>query len=296
MKFCRTSVILMSNVLLASAVPAADSPASSRFPPHTIPNSELRVLPPNAAGRHYQLHIGLPGNYAAHPGKRYPVVYVTDAYWDFVRITTVYGALVYDQVVPEFITVALGYAGENLDYGALRRYELAPAPFGDESAGPSGHAADFLRTLETVVIPLVEREYRADPSYRVLAGASLGGLFTLYALYTKPELFQAYIAATPAVALGDDWLFGYEAAFAKSGRALNARLFIAGGGNESPAYLGGILRFNQRIASRKSAGLAYEFRIIDGERHAGMQSEAYSRGLRWAFAPLAPESGPAADG
>ncbi len=64
-------------------------------------------------------------------------------------------------------------------------------------------------------------------------------------------------------------------------------------GRRYPASLGGILRFNQRIASRKHEGLVYEFRIIDGERHAGMQLEAYTRGLRFAFAPLAPESGPA---
>ena len=93
--------------------------------------------------------------------------------------------------------------------------------------------------------------------------------------------------------VGNDWLLGYEDAFAKSGKPLRARLYVSGGGNESPGFLGGILRFNQRIASRKHEGLAYEFRIIDGERHAGMQFEAYIRGLRFAFAPLAPESGPA---
>jgi hypothetical protein len=69
---------------------------------------------------------------------------------------------------------------------------------------------------------------------------------------------------------------------------------VSGGGNESPAFLGGILRFNQRIASRRHEGLAYEFRIVDGERHAGMQLQAYTRGLRFVFAPLAPESRPAA--
>jgi len=40
--------------------------------------------------------------------------------------------------------------------------------------------------------------------------------------------------------------------------------------------------------------LAYKFRIIDGERHAGMQIESYVRGLRWVFEPLAPETGPVA--
>ena len=197
-------------------------------------------------------------------------------------------------MVPEFITVGLGYAGEGLDYGRLRRYELSPVPLGGDGDTASGRAGEFLRTIETRIIPYVEREYRADSSYRVLAGASLGGLFTLYAMYTRPELFQAYVAATPAVVVGDDWLLRYEAAFAESGRALGARLHVSGGGNEAPGFLGGILRFNQRVASRKYPGFTYAFRIVDGERHAGMQLEAYTRGLRFAFAPLAPEAGPAA--
>jgi predicted alpha/beta superfamily hydrolase len=284
------TLALVALTLLAGLADAQAPQAA--FPPHTIGNSQLRALPPTAAGRHYQLHVGLPASYGKEPARRYPVVYVTDAYWDFQKMDAIRGGLVYDKVVPEFIIVGLGYAGENLDYDTLRRWELSPAPFG---GGESGHAADFLRTIESEIIPFVEREYRADPSYRVLAGASLGGLFTLYSMYSRPGLFQAYIAATPAVVVGNDWLFGYENEFAKSGRPLTARLFVSGGGNEAPGFLGGILRFNQRIASRRAPGLAYEFRIIDGERHAGMQLESYVRGLRFVFAPMAPESGPSPD-
>jgi predicted alpha/beta superfamily hydrolase len=283
-----SSLALLALASLALSVPVR---AQAAFPPHTIPNSEIRVLPRNEAGRQYQLHVGLPASYDKEPSRKYPVVYVTDGYWDFAKITTIHGGLVYDKVAPEFITVAIGYAGENLDYNALRQWELPPVPLGSD-ASASGHAADFLKTIETVIIPFAEKEYRIDSSYRVLGGASLGGLFTLYAMFTRPDLFKAYIAVTPAVVVGNDWLLGYEETFAKSGRPLAVRLHVTGGGNESPAFLGGILRFNQRIQSRKYPGLAYEFRIVDGERHAGMQVEAYTRGLRFAFAPVAAESGP----
>ena len=45
--------------------------------------------------------------------------------------------------VPELIIVGLGYAGEDLDYGKLRRWELSPVPFGPdpESAEPIKTAA-----------------------------------------------------------------------------------------------------------------------------------------------------------
>jgi predicted alpha/beta superfamily hydrolase len=288
----RTPVILLAvSSLLAVAAFAADAPAPV-LPAHTIPNSQVRVLPRNAAGRQYQLHIGLPESYATHPERRYPIVFVTDGYWDFAKISVAEGSLTYDKVVPEFITVGIGYAGENLNYNKLRLWELPPVPHGDNGEN-TGHGADFLRTIETEIIPLMEREYRVDASFRVLAGSSLGGLFTLYTMYTKPELFQGYIAATPAVVVGNDWLLGYEEAFFRSGRPLHARLFVSGGGNESPGFLGGILRYNARVCSRKNPDLAYKFLVVEGERHGGVQIETYVRGLRFVFEPRAPESGPA---
>lgn len=287
------SVVAGALVGLQAALVGAEPAVASGPPPFTIARSELRNLAPNADGRAYQLQVGLPESYAQKPEQRYPVVFVTDGYWDFPRMFVAQGALVYDKVTPEFIIVGLGYAPENPGYGnfgSMRRWELSPVPSDDPAAG---HAAKFLRTLETDLIPFIEREYRVDPAHRVLAGASLGGLFTLYVMYTKPELFSAFIASTPAVVSGDDWLLKYEEEFARSGRALPVRLFVSGGGNESPRFLGGILRLNARIAARKYSGLEYQFRIIDDERHAGMQSESYSRGLRFAFAPLAPETGAA---
>jgi hypothetical protein len=62
------------------------------------------------------------------------VVYVTDGYWDFAKLTTIHGSLVYDRVVSEYITVGIGYAGENPNYDLLRRWELSPVPFGDDAA------------------------------------------------------------------------------------------------------------------------------------------------------------------
>ena len=281
--------VLLYTLPLVSIV-RGESPATV-YPPHTIPNSQLRVLPPTAEGRHYQLHIDLPPSYDQNPGKRYPVVFVTDGYWDFEKMYTIRGSLLYDKYAPEFIIVGLGYAGENLDYGALRLWELSPVARGTDTKN-TGRAADFLRTLETEIIPYIDREFRTDPAHRVLAGASLGGLFTLYSLYTKPELFSGYIAATPAVAVANNWLLTYEEAFAKSGRSLKARLFVSVGGNEAPNYLASIFQYNSRLAARKYPELAYEFHVIEGERHAGMQIDSYVRGLTFVFAPLAPESGP----
>lgn len=289
MKRFRTWLVVFA--IAALPAQAAEKPA---LPGYVIPRSEVRTLPVNAAGRHYALFIGLPASYATEPNKRYPVVYVTDGYWDFQKLTAIHGPLVYDRYAPEFIVVGMGYAGEDLNYGDLRRWELSPVPFGTP-LDASGHAKDFLDTIEKVFIPLIDKEYRTDSKMRVLGGASLGGLFTLYSMFTKPDLFNGYVAVTPAVLVGDGWLLKYEEEFKKSGKSLDARLYMTVGSNEATSCVAPILRMNQRFAPGRYPKLAYEFRIIDGERHAGNQLESYNRGLRFVFAPLAPEQGPSID-
>lgn len=257
-------------------------------PAHRIERSELRVLPEKSGLNRHQLHVGLPPSYGEATTRRYPVVYVTDGYWSFPMIAKMRDLLFFDRAAPEFIVVGLGYVGENLDYDKLRWNELSPVPT-DDAPESSGRAAEFLRTIEQETIPFVEREYRADPGFRVLAGSSLGGVFTLFAMYTAPRLFQGYIAATPAVTLGKDWIFGLEEAFAATKKTLGGRLFLSVGGKEYAAHVDGVTRFHERLVSRQHGALACAFRIIEDEGHCSGIFEAYVRGLRYVFLPLAGE-------
>ncbi len=280
-------LLLLGAVASAAPEPAA-APAAS-YPAYVLGNTRLRPLPRTTDGRDYLLHIALPPSYATSPERRYPVVYQCDAYWGFVLLNGLASPLVYDKVVPEFIIVGIGYAGENLDYGKLRQWELAPVPLAE--GADTGHADRFLAALEEQIIPLVEREYRGDPAQRVLTGSSLGGSFTLYALFAKPGLFASYIAISPAMGLGRNWGFGYEAEFAREHRALPARLFLSVGGCEWADFAADIQRFDRQLRERAYAGLTYQFRTIEGERHGGTNAEALNRALRFVFEPLAPETG-----
>ena len=291
-------VPLLALVLTALMAPAARAAQAAdlapAFPPHALDSTQLRVLPKTADGRSYQLHIHLPGSFAKEPQRRYPVLYVTDGYWDFPTVVSAYNNLNYDKVVPEFIIVGLGYAGDNLDYGELRGWELSPVRLGPLATG-TGHADKFLAVLEKDIFPLVERDYRADPAQRYLAGSSLGGLFTLHAMYARPELFKGYIAASPAVVVGGDWIIGQAKAYAATGKPINARLYVTGAEYEWPGFLAGIQRYQALLPALKHPGLVFQNRTIDGERHAGTKSESYTRGMRFVFEPLAPETGMSKD-
>ena len=265
--------------LLATALRAAD-PATPGFAPEVLRNTQIRPLPRSANGHDYLLYVGLPSDYATEPAKRYPVVYCTDGYWDFVLMNGFIGNLVYDKSAPQYIIVGFGYPGThtNAEYDVLRRPDYAPPP--------QGKANEFLSVVEHEFIPFIEKEYRADPAYRVLSGNSLGGCFSIYAMYARPGLFQAHVAASPATSPA---LFDLEAKFAASGQKMNARLFMTGAEFDAAGFLANIKRFNERLEQRKYEGLAYQWRLIDGEGHAGTKAESYNRGMRFAFAPLVPK-------
>ena len=269
-----------SLLLFASA--GARQPQGARaadFPRVDIPNTELRTLKSSSTGRDYDVYVHLPGGYARGSGKKLPVVYVLDGQWDFKLIASVYGGLFYDKFVPEMIVVGITYSGPGPDYDALRAMDYTPVP--EPRLPGTGGAPKFLAFLKSELIPFVESDYGGDPSKRVLLGSSLGGLFTLYAMFEEPRLFSGYVAASPAVAYGGRFPFRHEADYAAKHRDVQARLFISVGEVEDLA--GPVKEFVRVLNGRGYGGLKMESRVIEGERHAGNKPEAFNRGLRFVF-------------
>ena len=243
--------------------------------PEIVDHSEAHVLPRAANGRDYRITVGVPDSYAANPERRYPILYVTDGYWDYKLLKSIVGGLVYDKAIPEIILVGIGYPGDAPDYGRLRRWDLTPvsdSPEDDANLGESGHAAEFLDVLERQIIPFVEGRYRVDSSFRVLGGSSLGGLFALYVMFTKPALFAAYIAPSPAVPYAAGWLLRHEEAFAKAGKPLAARLYMTVAAEEQPWWVHAVKKFDAQLRAARLSGT--EIRVPDHRRRGPLGHQA----------------------
>lgn len=291
-------VTTLSPVALRAAEQAS-APAET-FPHYVVDNSELRPIHSTVTGRDYLLYIAYPGSYKDHPERTYPVVYVTDGYWAFDKVNTLGGSLWYDQIVPEYILVGIGYVGDNVDYNKERMFELSPTPqnYGwmADFKGKQGGSRLFLDSIKTEIIPYIEKNTRANPSFRVLMGSSMGGLFSLFAMYEEPGLFQGIIAGSPALTWDHCWLFRRESELRakaagpdETGKLkVPTRLFMSVGSAEWTGFVGHIRAFDEIIKSAGYTDFAYEFRLIEGERHAGNSAEAFNRGLRFVFQPQMP--------
>jgi predicted alpha/beta superfamily hydrolase len=249
---------------------------TENFPRVVIPGAHLRTLKSKDTGRDYDLYFQLPD---LKDGKKYPVLFVLDGQWDFKLLDSVYGGLHYDKFVPEMIIVGITYSGPNPNYDRLRAMDYTPTAV--KSVPGSGDAAKFLAFLKNDVFPLVEKNYQADPSKRILMGSSYGGLFTLYAMFTEPELFFGYVAAAPAVSFDDNFSFRQEKKFAETRKNLPVRLSVSVGGVEGLTEP--VKNFMDVLKTRSYQGLKLQTRVIEGEGHAGNKPEAYNRGLRFMF-------------
>jgi predicted alpha/beta superfamily hydrolase/Flp pilus assembly protein TadD len=132
------------------------------------------------------LSVRVPADYGRNR-LSYPVVYLlygdqTEGY--FAETVSTLEGLEGGAEIPEFILVGI----HNTDrYG-----NLLPVHF----TGRPGGADTFMEFLEKELFPFIESKYRTK-SYRLLIGPQAGGPFGLYALASRPALFNAYILENP---------------------------------------------------------------------------------------------------
>lgn len=271
---CGHSLTLRAESDLPKATPREVSvPFSESFPLHCQSND-----------RDYDLYVRYPDSYHEEKNKdrRYPVIYICDAQWDFYLISGIYPTLLFDQKVEDSILVGMAWGGRTSNYWMYRGIDYTPAPMAGRNPDGGG-AAKTLAALKSEIIPWVENHVRADPGRRVLTGSSYGGLFVLYALLNEPDLFSGYIAPTPALLYADNFLPRLEASTAGKRKPARGRLFMTAGGLESNVWQQSILEFERALASRKNEGLVIKTAIIAGAGHSGQKAEAFARGLTFVF-------------
>lgn len=181
--------LVMALVFFSFAVSAIAAPAQQGGTDYKL---ETERFVSAVLGEQRTIHIQLPKSYAAKPDKKYPVLYRLDGQENIPLINSVLERLQNSNAAPEVIIVAI----ENTD----RLRDLYPT-VNQEPQGPvgiGGGAEKFLRFIKTELMPRIEQKYRTH-DFKVIAGASAGGTFVLYALQTEPKLFQAHIAYSPAV-------------------------------------------------------------------------------------------------
>ncbi|SKA05539.1 alpha/beta hydrolase [Consotaella salsifontis] len=201
--------LLLATVAAAPALAAAGPlapPAGLRIEQHLVHSAIM--------GRDYRLYVALPT--APPPAAGYRVIYLLDGNITFpMAMATLAKEEKTHRELTQEVVVGVGYDIDG-EYDPARNYDLTPPVPGrtvDRDGEPIGGADKFLRAIETEMKPLIEKDAPIDHAHQTLFGHSYGGLFALHVLYSQPQDFSAYVAASPSLRFGDSILDKEEKSF-----------------------------------------------------------------------------------
>lgn len=222
--------------------------------------------------------VQLPESYSASPNRKYPVFYLLDGQSDMALVSGMLNRLQFSNAAAEMIVVGI----DNPD----RTWELAPIVNHDPRGpvGKGGGADKFLAFVEKELLPHIDKQYQTH-DYRVISGHSIGGLFVLHALQTKPDLFQAYFAISPAVWWSKRTTAANLKTFMRETKKLNKYLYINIGneGGEMRQVYNELVQFLQQ---NQPAGLRLETDAFAQASHGLTSAAGMFNAIHQMFLPL----------
>ncbi|MCQ8240388.1 alpha/beta hydrolase [Rhizosaccharibacter radicis] len=263
--------------------------------PYAIADTEVWDVPDPLSGRLYQLFIGLPPSYSDQSGRRYPVLYVTDADYGFPVLMRIGHRLnVEGPAVEEFLLVGLSYAKGDTGM-ASRRRDYTPTSGGSPDAPPGavhGGGAAYMRYLHEQVLPWVATRYRTDEERRLFLGHSYGGLLGMQILFSQPDMFTGYVIGSPSLWYDDHEMVRREIAYAAAHRDLRAQVYmyvgereVAGGGDpRRPNRYGMVadmLAMRRALDGRRYPSLRLRAEVLEDEDHLSVAPRGFTRGLKY---------------
>jgi len=206
----------------------------------------------------------------------YPVLYMTDGDSHINHTSSSIEFLTGNGRMPDLIVVGVTNTDRTRDLTPVKSTTKNAA--GELQLPTSGGADNFLKFFETELIPEIEKQYRVQP-YRIFAGHSLGGLFAIHAMITKPGLFNSYVAVSPSL----QWENGEELKraedFLKNQKELKVTLF-ASIGNETGGISECFDSFKELLSKTNIKDFAWQAERFADEDHGSVVLRSHYFGLR----------------
>jgi len=201
--------------------------------------------------------------------EKYPVIYILDGRGNFAFSATTVNFLSRNQRMPRSIVVGIPNTDRRRDF----------TPVSEVRSPTSGGADKFLEFMEDELFPYIDENYRTH-SYKTLYGHSLCGMFAIYTLFEKPEMFDSFIAVSPYLMYADQYVINKVESKLSNRTVFKKQLFITLG-NE-PEYKASLGRMEQ-LLSEKTELLTWEISKRESEDHMSVPLKSFYDGLEFIY-------------
>lgn len=247
---------------LLSIAPASSSAQPTQKP---IVLGTVRQFHSTILGEDRTLQVSLPETYE-RTTIAYPVLFLLDGSSHLLHATATTRFLASARNrIPEMIVVAIPNTNRNRD--------MTPGP----------GAVMFQRVLAEELIPWVEQHYRAAPE-RVLVGHSLSASFAVHTLLNRPDLFDAYVAASAPVWRYEHFAVDVERGLPRAAKA-GATVYLTVGQHENERLREGVRTFASMLEKAPSdARPAWSYVDMPDEDHSSTPPQTLYQSLEVRYA------------
>lgn len=239
-----------------------------------------RYLSSKEANTTYKIHIYLPLTYTETQNK-YPIMVLTDAYWEMGVAKTVFDLLTVGKEIPEVIIVGISYPYSNsIDMARNRFRDMLPTHV--EGFNPSGLADNFIAFIKKELLPYIENNYRVDTTDRCFCGHSFGGLLGSHILLEQSDLFNRYIIGSPSY-----WWDNKEIIKRLSGKGFlssdSVKAVYTYIGSEEGEMINDWKEFNLLLVNKINKNLKFHDQVFQDETHMSVVSSAFSTAVKFVY-------------
>lgn len=223
--------------------------------------------------------IRTPQNYEKTKGP-FPVLYLADGPSHINLVASIMDFLALGDRMPPLVIVGIANTDRTRDMTPSHSDEKNPdgTVHADPTSGGADHFVDF---IQNELMPEIERRYRVA-TYKIFAGHSFGGLLAVHILITRPDMFQAYIAASPSLWWDNQSALHQAQDFFAAHAELN-KTFFFDLGNEGPQMRDPFDALQRTLTDKTPKDFHWKSAIYPDENHGSSVLRGYYDGLREVF-------------
>jgi len=232
-------------------------------------------------------YVQFPEGFDPESDKQYPVAFILDGEI-LLPALSVTQKFYSGGFTPEMILIGISNHKN-------RTRDLTPSLM-EPSWEPNGEAADFLEFISKELIPFIKKKYPVT-DYRSLIGHSYGGLFSIYTLIHKPELFENYFAIDPSLDWDDQLMLKQLKEVFTTERFVNKSLYISLSGqlhmqkpemtlenvmqddSEFTLFARSNIAFSEYLRENSGEGLDFDWEFFPKDLHGTVPLPSLRNGL-----------------
>ncbi len=205
-------------------------------------------------------HVHLPYGYE-ETEETYPVIYLMNGH----LMSTFANAVATTEKlsskrIPDMIVVGIS------NTGVARNYWACP-----DDSGKVDKAEIFYSFLEKELLPTIKNSYRTN-NYKILMGQSNTGLYVTYNLLSHPDLFNAYIVASPMFGWCSEYYLEQTKSFQQTNGTANKKLYISYGDMDFTQVLDHIDDYKEILKQHAPEDLQWRLEKLENAGHVPLMT------------------------